>query len=208
MVEDARPGIEAGRAAGAATVGVTSTHEAAQLSAADVVIPTPEKLPAGWRALRCVRRRAGERRASRGRGATWGGEPRHSSWRQGFPRVLGSIFERCPSRTCDRRRACAGLGGDGSRRRTKFGAMIGLVAVVVASVILVFFGIGYALGRIFVSTKTCAAGRAPPLATPKRQVDLRLMSAPRRASASRTNGLEPRGQPAAAVQPGGDLLRP
>ena len=30
-----------------------------------------------------------------------------------------------------------------------FGAMIGLVAVVVATVILVFFGIGYALGRIF-----------------------------------------------------------
>ena len=27
--------------------------------------------------------------------------------------------------------------------------MIGLVAVVVATVILVFFGIGYALGRIF-----------------------------------------------------------
>jgi PGF-CTERM protein len=30
-----------------------------------------------------------------------------------------------------------------------FGAMIGLVAVVVAAVILVFFGIGYALGRLF-----------------------------------------------------------
>lgn len=30
-----------------------------------------------------------------------------------------------------------------------FGAMIGLVALVVATVILVFFGIGYALGRIF-----------------------------------------------------------
>ena len=30
-----------------------------------------------------------------------------------------------------------------------FGAMIGLVAVVVATVILVFFGIGYALGRLF-----------------------------------------------------------
>ena len=29
------------------------------------------------------------------------------------------------------------------------GAMIGLVAVVVATVILVFFGIGYALGRLF-----------------------------------------------------------
>ncbi len=29
-----------------------------------------------------------------------------------------------------------------------FGAMIGLVAVVVAAVILVFFGIGYVLGRI------------------------------------------------------------
>jgi hypothetical protein len=30
-----------------------------------------------------------------------------------------------------------------------FGAMIGLVAIVVAAVILVFFGIGYALGRLF-----------------------------------------------------------
>jgi hypothetical protein len=30
-----------------------------------------------------------------------------------------------------------------------FGAMIGLVAVVVAAVILVFFGVGYVLGRIF-----------------------------------------------------------
>jgi hypothetical protein len=29
-----------------------------------------------------------------------------------------------------------------------FGAMIGLVAVVVAAVILVFFGIGYVLGRV------------------------------------------------------------
>jgi hypothetical protein len=36
-------------------------------------------------------------------------------------------------------------GGDGPH----FGAMIGLVAVVVAGVILVFFGIGYALGRLF-----------------------------------------------------------
>jgi len=35
--------------------------------------------------------------------------------------------------------------GDGPR----FGAMIGLVAVVVAAVILVFFGIGYGLGRLF-----------------------------------------------------------
>ena len=29
-----------------------------------------------------------------------------------------------------------------------FGAMIGLVALVVATVILVFFGVGYLLGRI------------------------------------------------------------
>lgn len=35
--------------------------------------------------------------------------------------------------------------GDGP----SFGAMIGLVAVIVATVILVFFGIGYALGRVF-----------------------------------------------------------
>jgi hypothetical protein len=39
----------------------------------------------------------------------------------------------------------AAVDGDGPR----FGAMIGLVAVVVATVILVFFGIGYALGRLF-----------------------------------------------------------
>jgi hypothetical protein len=37
------------------------------------------------------------------------------------------------------------MDGDGPR----FGVMIGLVAVVVAMVILVFFGIGYALGRLF-----------------------------------------------------------
>ena len=35
--------------------------------------------------------------------------------------------------------------GDGPR----FGAMIGLVAFVVAAVILIFFGIGYRLGRLF-----------------------------------------------------------
>ena len=35
--------------------------------------------------------------------------------------------------------------GDGPR----FGAMIGLVALVVATVILVFFGIGYLLGNVF-----------------------------------------------------------
>ena len=46
VVEDAPPGIEAGRAAGAAVVGVTSTHAAAELAAADVVIPTLESLPA------------------------------------------------------------------------------------------------------------------------------------------------------------------
>ena len=45
VVEDSPPGIEAGRAAGAATVGVTSTHAAAELAAADVVIGTLEDLP-------------------------------------------------------------------------------------------------------------------------------------------------------------------
>ena len=45
VVEDSPPGIEAGRAAGAATVGVTSTHAAAELAAADVVIATLEELP-------------------------------------------------------------------------------------------------------------------------------------------------------------------
>ena len=46
VVEDAPPGIEAGRAAGAAVVGVTSTHAAGELAAADGVIPTLEELPA------------------------------------------------------------------------------------------------------------------------------------------------------------------
>jgi hypothetical protein len=36
-------------------------------------------------------------------------------------------------------------GGDGPG----FATMIGFVAVVVATVILVFFGIGYALGKLF-----------------------------------------------------------
>jgi len=35
------------------------------------------------------------------------------------------------------------------REAPGFLQMIGLVAVIVATVILVFFGIGYALGRIF-----------------------------------------------------------
>jgi len=46
VVEDSPPGIEAGRAAGAATVAVTSTHPASALGAADVVIETVEELPA------------------------------------------------------------------------------------------------------------------------------------------------------------------
>jgi sugar-phosphatase len=45
VVEDSPPGIEAGRAAGAATVAVTSTHAAAQLEAADVVMESLEELP-------------------------------------------------------------------------------------------------------------------------------------------------------------------
>jgi mannitol-1-/sugar-/sorbitol-6-phosphatase len=45
VVEDSPPGIEAGRAAGAATVAVTSTHAADEVSAADVVIGTLEELP-------------------------------------------------------------------------------------------------------------------------------------------------------------------
>jgi mannitol-1-/sugar-/sorbitol-6-phosphatase len=45
VVEDAPPGIEAGRAAGAATVAVTSTHAREELAAADVVIDSLEELP-------------------------------------------------------------------------------------------------------------------------------------------------------------------
>ena len=36
-----------------------------------------------------------------------------------------------------------------SREGPSFRAMIGLVAIVVATVILVFFAIGYTLGRLF-----------------------------------------------------------
>jgi mannitol-1-/sugar-/sorbitol-6-phosphatase len=45
VVEDSPPGIAAGRAAGAATIAVTSTHDAAELAAADVVIPSLVELP-------------------------------------------------------------------------------------------------------------------------------------------------------------------
>lgn len=45
VVEDSPAGIEAGRTAGAATVGVASTHTRDELSAADVVIETLEELP-------------------------------------------------------------------------------------------------------------------------------------------------------------------
>jgi sugar-phosphatase len=45
VVEDAPQGVEAGRAAGAATVGVTTTHAASELAAADAVIDTLEPLP-------------------------------------------------------------------------------------------------------------------------------------------------------------------
>ena len=56
VVEDSPPGIEAGRAAGAATVGVTSTHAASELTAADVVIEIARGAAwACWRAIRCGR---------------------------------------------------------------------------------------------------------------------------------------------------------
>jgi mannitol-1-/sugar-/sorbitol-6-phosphatase len=45
VVEDAPQGIEAARAAGAATVGVTSTHAAEELGGADVVLGSLEELP-------------------------------------------------------------------------------------------------------------------------------------------------------------------
>jgi sugar-phosphatase len=45
VVEDSPPGVEAGRAAGAAVVAVTSTHTAAELAAADVVVESLEELP-------------------------------------------------------------------------------------------------------------------------------------------------------------------
>ena len=45
VIEDAPPGIEAARAAGAATVAVTSTHAPDELGAADVVLESLEELP-------------------------------------------------------------------------------------------------------------------------------------------------------------------
>jgi len=45
VVEDAPPGIEAGRAAGMATVAVPSTHDPAELARADVVLGSLEELP-------------------------------------------------------------------------------------------------------------------------------------------------------------------
>jgi mannitol-1-/sugar-/sorbitol-6-phosphatase len=46
VVEDAPPGIEAGRAAGMAMVAVVSTHAREELAAADVVLESLEELPA------------------------------------------------------------------------------------------------------------------------------------------------------------------
>jgi mannitol-1-/sugar-/sorbitol-6-phosphatase len=46
VVEDAPPGIDAAKAAGAAIVAVTSTHARDELAAADVVITSLEELPA------------------------------------------------------------------------------------------------------------------------------------------------------------------
>jgi sugar-phosphatase len=45
VVEDAPPGIEAGRAAGMATVAVPSTHAPGELQRADVVLGSLEELP-------------------------------------------------------------------------------------------------------------------------------------------------------------------
>jgi mannitol-1-/sugar-/sorbitol-6-phosphatase len=45
VVEDAPPGIEAGRAAGMATVAVPSTHAPEELQGADVVLGSLEELP-------------------------------------------------------------------------------------------------------------------------------------------------------------------
>jgi mannitol-1-/sugar-/sorbitol-6-phosphatase len=45
VVEDSPPGVEAGRAAGAVTVAVTSTHAARALGAADLIIHTLDELP-------------------------------------------------------------------------------------------------------------------------------------------------------------------
>ena len=76
------------------------------------------------------------------------------------------------------------MDGDGPR----FGAMIALVAVVVATVILVFFGIGYALGRLFLSAEGASrAGRGPALAAAA-PTTLATPWASSPCSASRTTG--------------------
>jgi hypothetical protein len=61
------------------------------------------------------------------------------------PRRTGSLTAAVIVRVTPNALPFGHVDGDGPR----FGAMIGLVAVVVATVILVFFGIGYALGRLF-----------------------------------------------------------
>ncbi|MGH2819523.1 MAG: HAD-IA family hydrolase, partial [Actinomycetota bacterium] len=47
VIEDAPAGIAAGRAAGVPVIGVTTTHDAALLSEAEVVVDTLEQVRAG-----------------------------------------------------------------------------------------------------------------------------------------------------------------
>ena len=144
VVEDAPPGIEAGRAAGAATVGVVSTH-----AGVGALRGRRGDRDAGGAAgrvgagLRCAFCAAGERRALKGGSSVGlsgiaGRSDRAPPWTGSFTAVVNvGMTTNVPG--------FSPMDGDGPR----FGAMIGLVAVVVATVILVFFGIGYALGRLF-----------------------------------------------------------
>jgi mannitol-1-/sugar-/sorbitol-6-phosphatase len=56
VVEDSPAGVAAGRAAGARVVGIISTHQAAALGAADVVITRLDELPGAIAALKSAER--------------------------------------------------------------------------------------------------------------------------------------------------------
>ena len=73
------------------------------------------------------------------------------------------------------------MDGEGPR----FGAMIALVAIVVATVILVFFGIGYALGRLFLYGQALGSAECAPCLSSRSSP---LLWAPSPSSASRTTG--------------------
>ena len=105
MVEDAPPGIEAARAAGAAVVGVTSTHRGGGARRRPTsVIPTLESLPAVPGALLRRRRRAsGQRRALTGDSRGIAEISRVLRGSDGKPASADRLLHRCRKRQRDRR---------------------------------------------------------------------------------------------------------